>query len=216
MPRANTRNSRIKYMCQLFETILIEKGVAPLLHYHQARVNLSRQKLFGSYSPLDLSRLIASLEISQHKSYRCRVDYSIDLIKIEIRDYIERNISIIAAKRAEHIEYPYKFADRKGLDAIRSGSSADEVIIVKRNLVTDSTTANLVFSENGKLFTPNSPLLNGIRRQSLLDQGIIEEREITYTDLSKYEMLFFINALRPLKPELGVPVHTILPIKETD
>ena len=57
---------------------------------------------------------------------------------------------------------------------IEKRKHADDIIIVKNGLVTDSFYANLAFLKNGIWFTPETPLLLGVQRQFLLSQKTIQ------------------------------------------
>jgi para-aminobenzoate synthetase/4-amino-4-deoxychorismate lyase len=75
----------------------------------------------------------------------------------------------------------------------------DEVIMWNRDgELTEATTANLVLSRAGKLWTPpiESGLLAGTFRAALLAQGVIAERVLMLDDLSTAEEIFLINSVR--------------------
>jgi 4-amino-4-deoxychorismate lyase len=78
-------------------------------------------------------------------------------------------------------------------------AGTDDVIIVRKGAVTDSSYCNLVFEDaDGNLFTPSDALLSGTCRQRLLDEGIIREKTITLANLHEYEYVYFINAMMGL------------------
>jgi len=71
----------------------------------------------------------------------------------------------------------------------------DDIIIVKNGFVTDSFAANILFLDGVQWITPTTPLLNGTKRQFLLDQGIIAEKEIREEDIRTYQKVGLINAM---------------------
>lgn len=78
-------------------------------------------------------------------------------------------------------------------------SGCDEIVIVRRGLVTDASAFNLVFESADGLFTPAGPLLAGTKRQELLERGLIAARRIEAQELGDYLNVRFINAMTDLK-----------------
>jgi para-aminobenzoate synthetase / 4-amino-4-deoxychorismate lyase len=75
----------------------------------------------------------------------------------------------------------------------------DDVLLWnERGELTESCIANLVVQLDGRLVTPavDSGLLPGVFRASLLDQGRIEEQEITVGDLKRCTKIYLINSVR--------------------
>ena len=60
-----------------------------------------------------------------------------------------------------------------------------EIIIIKNGLVIDTSFTNIAIHKDGKWLTPKHPLLLGTKRAALLEQGIIQEADITVDDLMK-------------------------------
>ena len=76
-----------------------------------------------------------------------------------------------------------------------SKSGTDEIIFVDKGLIKDASYANLALFDGVNWFTPKIPLLLGTRRAALLEDGIINEKEISLADLHKYKQVKFINAM---------------------
>ncbi len=79
----------------------------------------------------------------------------------------------------------------------------DDVILWnRRGEVTECTIANLIFTIDGKRFTPplSSGLLAGTYRAELLAQGDIEERSIPVTQLRRIGTISVINSVRGERP----------------
>ncbi|MDR2404967.1 MAG: hypothetical protein LBE27_01180, partial [Deltaproteobacteria bacterium] len=49
-------------------------------------------------------------------------------------------------------------------------------------------------------------LLKGVKRQSLLDKGIISKRRITPDNLGDFQKVFFINAMIDLEDDISVTI----------
>jgi 4-amino-4-deoxychorismate lyase len=87
----------------------------------------------------------------------------------------------------------------------------DDILIVKRGMVTDSSYSNVVFRGSyGNWVTPATYLLPGTRRASLIQQGLISETDISINDITKYTELKLINAMMGLDDTEGIPVKNIL------
>ena len=75
--------------------------------------------------------------------------------------------------------------------------------------MTDSSHANAVFFDGNEWITPSQPLLRGTKRQTLLEQGVIREGEITLSNLSRFRSLAFINAMLDIGDIPLVPIVRI-------
>lgn len=94
------------------------------------------------------------------------------------------------------LDYTYKYLNREIFSQIKNQTSGREPIILQNQFFTDSSFSNLVFfSKNGQWHTPKTFLLNGVKRQFLLERKIIFEKEISERDLSDYTHFKFINAM---------------------
>ena len=105
--------------------------------------------------------------------------------------YILLLAASLAGRASVHV-----FADRSVLDrnfALRG--NADDVVIVRSGMLTDTSIANISLYKEGKWFTPKYPLLKGTRRARLLAEGIIEEDIIMADSLHKYEKIRLFNAM---------------------
>ena len=121
---------------------------------------------------------------------------AVQLKQIEIEPYTYRTIQSLKVVRHESVDYHLKYTDRQILQELfaRRGD-CDDIIIIKNDMVTDSFAANLVFYDGEKWFTPTTPLLKGTKRQLLLDQGILFEKEIKKEDIRAFQKVGLINAM---------------------
>lgn len=187
----------------LLETIKIENGNIQNLPYHQARCDKSRLTLLGTKTPLKLAEIIhPPLE----GIYRCRVLYDEKLVSVEYLPYEEKKITTLKLVSSK-IDYPFKYADRSALNALlTSHIDADEVIIVKDGLITDTTISNLAFFDGEQWFTPQTPLLEGTMRAKLIDEGVLIPQHINPSALSGFLKVALINAMLGFKI---LDIHTI-------
>ena len=93
-------------------------------------------------------------------------------------------------------DYTYKSCDRSALNALfgqRAG--ADDVLIVRRGLITDTSIANIALWNGSRWETPEAPLLEGTMRAYLLDEGLITPCAIRPQDLPRYTRVRLFNAM---------------------
>ena len=186
-------------MCLLLETIKLEDGKLCNLYYHNQRYNKARRELF-SMPEVDLTDLIKIPEEYTSGIFRCRVTYQKQIEKIEFIPHQPREIKSLQIVHDDNIDYSHKYADRLRLQELyNQRGNADEIIIVKKGLVTDCYIGNLVFFDDKKWWTPNSPLLKGTQRQRLLDEGKIHETSITEHNIADYQSVGIINVFYDLQ-----------------
>jgi 4-amino-4-deoxychorismate lyase len=159
-------------------------------------MNRSMNELFPDAEKIELAKAITIPENCKSGVYKVRVLYGSSVEKIEIEPYSFRIIKSLKVVRHESIDYHLKYTDRQILQQLfAQRGNCDDIIIVKNGFVTDSFAANLLFFDGKKWFTPTTPLLKGTKRQLLLDQGIISEREIREEDIRSYQKVGLINAM---------------------
>lgn len=188
-------------MCQLFETIRIENGVAQNLGYHQQRVNqLASHALFDYISRLELPRV---------GTYRLRIDYTPTyIVQHTITPYVPRLInSLRLVVVDDNFQYPHKWADRSLLEqAFAQKGDADEVLLVRNGLITDTSFSNLLFLDGKQWVTPAEPLLAGTCRARLVHQQRIQATTIQVEDLAHFSHFMLINAMRDFDLTQAVPL----------
>lgn len=186
---------------KFLESICYEHGEYPLLEFHQKRLNDVFYNHFDGHQPHQLSAILPNLSFSE--KHKVRVLYDHENIQIEFSQYQLRPLQSIKIVRDDDIAYPFKLEDRSSLQILfdqREG--ADEIIIVKQDKITDSFYANIVLWDGSQWITPSTYLLNGVRRQFLLNQGSISEQKITISDLKNFEKISLINAMMDLGESL--------------
>lgn len=182
-------------MCQLLETIKCIDGIPQGLDYHERRMLGSQKDVFGLTFKTDLGHLLKKCDIPQGL-VRCRVLYKRTIESIECCPYIPKTIRAIKKVRADGISYPYKFSNREALNnLLRLKGDADDILIIKKGLVTDTSIANICFFTGHEWVTPAHPLLNGTKRQMLIDKGIITIRNIHEKDIQSFHKVMLINAM---------------------
>ena len=195
-------------MCQLLESIYLNNGKFRNLDYHQARMNRSSVELFGINSP-ELINSFANEIIPLSGLFKVRVTYDRVINSIEFIPYKVKPVKALKLLHHDEITYKHKFLDRSQLEALlNQKENADEILIVKSGLITDCSYSNIVFKKGVRWFTPQSYLLNGVMRQSLLKSRQIVEADINETNFREFESCKLINAM--LGMDSGeIPVEAI-------
>ena len=179
---------------QLFETIKVINGEIQNLDYHLARISYSRNELFGFPDRMSFS----TATLPEKGIYRVKVVYGKDIEDIEIKPYVEKPIKTLKIVHSD-IEYDYKYLDRTDLNNLYAQKgAADDVLIIKDGLVTDTTIANTVFYKAGQWYTPSTPILMGTKRAKLIEEGSVKVQDIKLEDINSFEKVGIINALRDI------------------
>jgi len=178
----------------LIETIRIHNGAVRHLSFHQERLDRSRAALFGDCEPVDLGRVIHPPTGSG--VLKCRVLYGAEgILGIDYAPYRPRPVRSLKAVEAS-LDYAHKYSDREPLDALYAQrGDADDILILRDGLVTDTSIANVAFLKNGLWYTPKNPLLGGTTRQRLLRSGFLVPRDIAFSELGEYEAFALMNAM---------------------
>jgi 4-amino-4-deoxychorismate lyase len=151
-------------------------------------------------------------ELNPRIVYRCRFLYSTVPEKIEFIPYTIRKIRKLFAIDCGSLDYSFKFSDRQIFETLRSKISdpeTEDILLIKNGFITDASFANIVLTDGSNWYTPSTPLLKGTKRQYYLENGIIHEREIKWSDLRQYRSARLINAMVDLKESNDIQVEQI-------
>ncbi len=196
-------------MSLFLESIYVKNGVAPLISYHQARY----EACLKSHYPKAKSELLSKFLKQAPKDnaiYKLRILYSEKNKTVEFIQYKQKNITSLIAIEDNSLDYQWKYADRRLFDKLKSKLKSEiDILIVQNGLVTDSSYSNLIFEKKGNLYTPSTPLLKGVQRQYLLDQGIITSRKIPIDTIGEYESIRLINAMQNLNESVKLNIKAI-------
>jgi len=196
-------------MSQLFETIKFQNGILHNIEYHNARLNKSRNQVFGCTDTFDLRDLIQIPNFSDDKVYKCRVIYSQKIEQVEFIPYTIKPVTTLKLVECDTIEYNHKWVDRKCFDDLLKGIDAVDILIVKNGFITDTSYANIVFYDGSKWVTPSTPLLNGTKRERLIKDRIIYEADIKKKDLKFFSKAVLINAMMDLEESPVIDIKNI-------
>ncbi|MFZ6010862.1 MAG: aminotransferase class IV [Bacteroidota bacterium] len=193
-------------MSLLIESIRLQDGQFFNLFYHEQRMLRSLDMLCGVHDGMNLEQFLKGLEVPSKGLYKCRISYDDMTKEVEFIPYQPKKIESLRLVEHDRITYEFKYKDRKAIDRLyelRDG--CDDILIVKRGLVTDSSYSNIIFRKGNRWFTPWSALLKGTMRQCLLDEHKIEQEVIRKEDINAFDSFKLINAMFQLDgPEIDV------------
>jgi len=183
-------------MYRFTEAVRIQDGKPRNLGYHQKRCNRTRKKFFPDLSPLDLEGALFEISLPREGRHKCRILYGAGIEEIGITPYQPKPVKSLKLIEDDTIDYAFKYADRSNLEMLRGRrGECDDILILRKGMVTDISYANVAFLLRGRWYTPSSALLPGTMRRFLLDTGQIEECPITPLDIPRFERLTLINAM---------------------
>lgn len=186
----------------LFETIRCENRTLQNLEYHNKRFNSSRHEVYENSQILDLEEGITIPDWVGEGIYRCRVSYDEKIQKIEFFEYQYKHPKRIKLIEDASIDYHLKYENRLIFNAyLADNKDFDDILFLQNGFLTDTTYTNLVLFDGKHWITPKTYLLNGTKRQYLLDNQFIKEQSVSVNDLSKFSKIGFINAMRGIELE---------------
>lgn len=173
-------------------------------------MNRSLEMLCGVEEPLNLEAFLKKFNPPTSGLYKCRITYDEQSQQIEFIPYVAKEITSLRVVEHDRIAYEFKYADRKTIDKLfELRKDCDDVLIVKRGMVTDSSYCNIAFRNGKHWYTPWSALLKGTQRQKLIEWQQITEEEISIKDIKSFETFKLINAMFEFDgPE--IPVEKII------
>jgi 4-amino-4-deoxychorismate lyase len=86
-------------------------------------------------------------------------------------------------------------------ELLKQKDDCDDILIIKNGLVTDTSIGNILFLDGKQWITPDSPLLPGTSRARLINEGIVQEKKIQLSNISKFLGFQVVNALIPFSHE---------------
>jgi 4-amino-4-deoxychorismate lyase len=196
----------IRSMSLLLESIKLSHGEFRNLFYHEQRMNRSLKLLCGHQDHIDLEQLFGNIDYPKDGLFKCRITYDESQREIEFVPYQYKPVSTLRIIEHDRISYEFKYADRKNINRLFDlRKNCDDILIVKRGLVTDSSYSNIIFKRGKHWYTPWSVLLKGTMRAQLLERNLIREEEIRIEDIKTFESFKLINAMLEFdSPEIDV------------
>lgn len=197
-------------MSLLLESIKVLDGKYHNLFYHEQRMNRALKFLCGVSEHFDLEDFLQHVECPADGLYKCRIVYDDSSRDVEFIPYETKSINTLRVIEHDRINYEFKYRDRKLINQLYElRRDCDDILIIKRGFVTDSSFSNIAFRRGKHWYTPWSALLKGTMRAQLLERNMMAEEEIKLEDIHDFESFRLINAMLEFNgPEL--PVSNIM------
>lgn len=193
------------------ETICVRNRQLQNLSAHNDRFNRTRLACWQLREPAQLEDFIQLPDwLLPTETYKCRVTYGPEIETIEFERYHIRTVQSLKLVDADGLNYKYKYADRQAINGLfaRRGS-ADDILMVRGGLLTDTSYANVALFDGNRWHTPANPLLEGTQCARLLADGILHPADICPADLPHFESLKLMNAMLDWEHTAPMPVQAI-------
>lgn len=179
------------------------------LPYHVARIERTLRERHGKTAPLPLEEVLKACPAMDER-VKARVLYNADgILKTEFQPYRMRLLKSLQLVDGNEADYRYKSADRSLFERLLALKGVcDDVLIVRNGLLTDTSYTNIALYDGCQWFTPATPLLEGTMRASLLDSGMLIEKDILLSDLPHHQYIALFNAMIDMG-ELVLPISCI-------
>jgi 4-amino-4-deoxychorismate lyase len=132
---------------------------------------------------------------SEAGTHKFRLLYDEKSFSIESAPYQARTIKTVKMVNADHLDYGFKFSDRSEINDLVELAGTDEIIMIKNGLITDASYANIACFDGKTWWTPQVPLLAGVKRAELLNKGVLKTRVIRHDELHQFNKICLINAM---------------------
>ena len=184
-------------MSPFIETIRIENGRPLHLSLHQARMETTRSRFFPQAQPLSLHKLLSDAPRSSVGRIKARIVYGADgVVEKSYQPYTLRRIERLRLVIDNEIDYAYKSTDRQSLlHLLERRGDCDDILIVRRGLLTDTSFTNIALFDGHRWLTPAQPLLQGTMRHALLSSGLLVEANISASALPSFQYMKLFNAM---------------------
>ncbi len=171
-----------------FETIKCEDYKIYNLKFHNTRLAKTIAK------NINLAEYIYPLN---SKLLKCKVIYNEnEILSVDFETYKKRNIQSFKLIYDDNISYGKKSTSRGDINKLSNKKdNSDEIIIIKNNLISDTSIANIAIFDGYNWLTPKTPLLEGTCRARLLEKKQIFKKDITLAMLQNAKKIALMNAM---------------------
>jgi 4-amino-4-deoxychorismate lyase len=195
-------------MSLFIESIKVLNGKFYNLDFHQDRINRTLNQFYPNHQ-IDLN-IFNVPQIFSNGLFKFRLLYSNKIEKYEYLSYRLKEIKSLKIVNSDNLNYEFKYQERTAIHRLfAQRCDCDDILIVRNNLITDTSYCNILLEKDNKLFTPSNPLLKGTQRDFLLSQGLIEEREIRISEINYYKALYLINCMIDFTDKIKIEIGDI-------
>lgn len=190
------------------ETICLLNGKVLNIDAH-----IRRMQQTAEYFRFDAPELPDLVELltpgMENIKIKCSIHYHNEINSIAFERYIPKVLNSLKLINASP-DYAFKYSDRRELNNLHNlREGCEEVLIVRNGYITDTTFSNVVLRKGDEFYTPHNPILNGTKRQKLLQEGTISEKVIKKDSLKEYSMLYLINAMLDIEDNISINLDMI-------
>jgi 4-amino-4-deoxychorismate lyase len=192
-------------MPRFIDTIKLADGNYKLIDYHNRRINNTVNHFFGFNPAINLNLVLPKRDDYKIGTYKCRLTYSNHIENIEITPYTKRIIkklkiidldAPVFSEKPKSLDYKFKYEDRTTINSFLTGiDDITDILIIKNGLLTDTSFSNIILFDGEKWVTPDTYLLNGVKRRYLLENNEITEEKVSVDDLNRFQEISLINAM---------------------
>lgn len=197
-------------MYPLFESVCIENSQIKNAEYHEARFNRSYIQQYKTHPTYSLFDGIHLTNLDNNLKYKLRIGYKQNGTRYSISEYessIPKSLKLVTD---DTITYALKKNNRKKLNALfQQREEADDALIIKNGLVTDTSYSNILLFDGKQIVTPSTPLLAGTCRARLLAKNSIIEQSISVDELQNFESFQLVNALNDFDESRWISIKNI-------
>ncbi|MBT4179278.1 MAG: branched-chain amino acid aminotransferase [Campylobacteraceae bacterium] len=176
------------YSMKFFETIKCEDYEIFNLDFHKKRIantvglNINLEEYI--YPP-------------NAKLIKCKLIYDECGVTDVLYDvYVKKDVTSFQLVYDDNIKYNKKALLRDDLDALsEKREKSDEIIIVKNNLITDTSIANIAIYLDEEWITPKVALLEGTTKARYVENNILKLKDITLEMLKNCTEFATLNAM---------------------
>lgn len=180
----------------LLETIKVWNGRLYNIRYHNERFRRSAKEVFGWDIKDDLEKLIRVPEEARTGLYKCRAIYGAGIERIEFHPYRKNPPKSLRMIIDDEIDYCYKYENRRAIERLFNlRESCDDILIIRKGTITDTSAANIAFYDGFRWITPAAPLLKGTQREKLLSEGVLVEDHIHPSEIGAFKKACLFNAM---------------------
>ncbi|HZK69180.1 MAG TPA: aminotransferase class IV [Paludibacter sp.] len=183
-------------MCQFLETIQLCDGQFMRLARHQSRLERAMADFYPTAIVPALSDKLGATSFPTDGLYKCRVIYDSEIRLIEFHPYVHPVIRSLKIVETNISTLPYKMADRRDYQDVSAlKGNCDDVLLVKNGLLTDTSYCNIALFDGENWVTPLKPLIQGVTRAQLLEEGKLIAKDIKLEELMNFQKIALFNAL---------------------
>ena len=197
-------------MYPLFESLCVQDGRVLHGKWHRLRFQKAYQKFYGGPPNFDILDQIDVPQKFCQGIVKLKIGYNDIARQLNFQHYQIQQIKSLRLVPTNDLDYDYKYSEREKIEALFAlREDCDDVLIVRRGWITDSSYANVIFFDGKDWWTPEVPLLEGTCRARLLGESRIKTIALQVKDLKNFQGVKLINAMRDISLPM-IPIEALV------